>query len=287
MGSSRVPSFDTESTFAADEEFAKLLVRQDDVDLEVAALELARDRCPSLDFGDTLKWFDARAQELAGPMARADNEQDMLESLAGCLSGSHGLTGSAEAFRSVEGSFLSDVIASGRGIPISLSLIYMAVARRLKIRLEGVAAPVHFLCRLDAPAGPLFVDAFSSGRVMELDECLAWLNQLTGLTHEQLVPALSPAQPRQIIQRMLNNLKALYIDQENWKPALSVQQRLTLLEPASYAQRRDLALVTLKAGHPDRALGMLQSCAKSAPSDDLVALEKLIDQARSDLAAWN
>ena len=282
-----MPSFDAESIFAADEEFAKLLVRQDDVDLEVAALELARDRCPSLDFGDTLKWFDARAEELAGPMARAGDEQDMLESLAGCLSGSHGLTGSAEAFRTVEGSFLSEVIASGRGIPISLSLIYMAVARRLNIRLEGVAAPVHFLCRLDAPGGPLFVDAFSSGRVMELDECLAWLNRLTGLTHEQLVPALGPARPRQIIQRMLNNLKAVYIDQESWKPALSVQQRLTLLEPASYAQRRDLALVTLKAGHPDRALGMLQSCAKSAPSDDLVALERLIDQARSDLAAWN
>ena len=86
---------------------------------------------------------------------------------------------------------------------------------------------------------------------------------------------------------MLNNLKAIYIEQDDWKPALSVQQRLTLLEPASYAQRRDLALVTLKAGHPDRALGMLQSCAKTAPSDDLAALERLIDQAQSALAAWN
>ena len=122
---------------------------------------------------------------------------------------------------------------------------------------------------------------------MELDECLDWLSDLSGLARQRLLPTLGPTRPRQIIQRMLNNLKAIYIDQDSWKPALPVQQRLTLLEPASYAQRRDLALVTLKAGHPDRALGMLQSCAKTAPSDDLVVLEKLIDQARVALAAWN
>lgn len=282
-----VSSFDAESNFAADEEFAKLLIRQDDVNLEIAALELARDGHRSLDFTPTLGWFDDRAAELAGPIARAADEQDMLEALAGCLSGSHGLTGSAEAFQTAEGSFLPEVIASGHGIPISLSLIYIAVAQRLNLPLQGVAAPVHFLCRLDAPAGPLFLDAFSSGRVMEHDECLDWLGRLTGLAQEQLAPTLGPARPRQIIQRMLNNLKAIYIDHDNWKPALSVQQRLTLLEPASYAQRRDLALVTLKAGHPDRALGMLQSCAKTAPSDELVALKRLIDQAHSALAQWN
>ena len=280
-------SFDTEMSFAGDEEFAKLLVRQDDVDLEIAALELARDASPSLDFAATRTWFDQRAAELAAPIARASDEQDLLEALAGCLSGTHGLTGSAEAFESAAGSFLPDVIATGHGIPISLSLVYIAVAKRLRIPLEGVASPLHFLCRLDAPSGPLFLDAFSSGRVMELDECLDWLRDLSGLARQRLLPTLGPTRPRQIIQRMLNNLKAIYIDQDSWKPALPVQQRLTLLEPASYAQRRDLALVTLKAGHPDRALGMLQSCAKTAPSDDLVVLEKLIDQARVALAAWN
>ena len=116
-------SFDAESNFAADEEFAKLLIRQDDVNLEVAALELVRDGHRSLDFSPTLGWFDDRATELAGPMARAADEQGMLEALAGCLSGSHGLTGSAEAFQTAEGSFLPEVIASGHGIPISLSVI--------------------------------------------------------------------------------------------------------------------------------------------------------------------
>ena len=122
---------------------------------------------------------------------------------------------------------------------------------------------------------------------MDVDECLDWLENLCGLPREQAAATLEPTRPRKIILRMLNNLKALYLDGESWKPALPVQQRLTLLEPASYAQRRDLALITLKAGHPDRALGMLQSCAKTAPSDDLAAIERLIDQAQTALAAWN
>ncbi len=278
---------DADAGFARDREFPKLLIRQDNVDLTIAALELARDGNTDLDFADTLGWLDDRAAELAGPVARADNERDLLEALAGCLSGVHGLTGSAEAYRTPGGSFLPDVIASGHGIPISLSLIYMAVARRLGIALEGVAAPVHFLCRLDTAGDPLFLDAFSSGRVMDFDECLDWLENLCGLPREQAKSSLEPTRPRKIILRMLNNLKALYLDGESWKSALPVQQRLTLLEPASYTQRRDLALVTLKAGHPDRALGMLQSCAKTAPRDDLAALEQMIKQAHAALAAWN
>lgn len=273
--------------FSRDREFPKLLVRQDDVDLAVAALELARDGNPDLDFAPTLGWLDDRAAELAGPVARAGDESDVLEALAGCLSGVHGLTGSAEAYRTPEGSFLPDVIATGHGIPISLSVIYMAVAHRLGVALAGVAAPVHFLCRLETAEGPLFLDAFSSGRVMDCDECLDWLENLCGLPHEQAASTLEPTRPRMIIMRMLNNLKALYLDGESWRPALPVQQRLTLLEPASYAQRRDLALVTLKAGHPDRALGMLQSCAKTAPRDDLAALEQMIEQAHAALAGWN
>ena len=282
-----MPSFDAGSSFTADTEFTKLLGRQDDVDLDIAALELARDADPSVDFGDVLGWMDERASELASAMARANDEYDQLASLAGCLSGTHGLTGSAEAFRSPGGSFLPEVVKTGHGIPISLSLIYLGVARRLHIPLQPVAAPVQFLCRLDTPSGPLFLDAFTSGRVLDLDECLVWLKRLTELSSDQLLTTLGPARPRQVIYRMLNNLKVLYLEAQDWKPALPVQQRLTLLEPAAYAQRRDLALVTLKAGHPDRALGMLQSCAKTAPSDDLPVLQRLMDQARKDLAGWN
>ena len=98
---------------------------------------------------------------------------------------------------------------------------------------------------------------------------------------------LEPAPSRLIILRMLNNLKALFFECQTWRPALPVQQRLSLLEPTSYAQRRDLALVTLRAGHPDQALGMLQSCLKTAPADDSAVLSRLVEQAQTALAAWN
>lgn len=282
-----MPPLGNNIDFSNDVEFSKLLLRSDDVDLATASLELARDSDPQLNFAQTLGWIDQCVEELSGPIARAKSEQDMLEALAACLSGTHGLTGSAEAYQSPDGSYLPDVIRTGHGIPISLSVIYIAVAERLQIPLRGVAAPAHFLCRLDAPGGPLFLDAFSSGRVMPVGECTDWLGQLCDIDPSQVSSMLEPAPPRLIILRMLNNLKALFLDRQTWRPALPVQQRLSLLEPTSYAQRRDLALVTLKAGHPDQALGMLQSCLKTAPEDDSAVLCKLVEQAQSALAGWN
>ena len=163
-----MPPLGNDIDFSDDVEFAKLLLRSDDVDLAAAALELARDSDPLLNFSQTLGWLDRCAEELSGPVARATNERDLLEALAGCLSGTHGLTGSAEAYRSPAGSYLPDVIRTGHGIPISLSVIYLAVAERLQIPLQGIAAPAHFLCRLDAPEGPLYLDAFSGRRMYGL-----------------------------------------------------------------------------------------------------------------------
>ena len=110
--------------FARDREFVKLLGRRDDeVDLTVAALELARDAEPDLDFAPTLDWCDARAGELAGPIARAGNDQKILEALTECLAVRHGLTGDPTAYDSPDGSYLPKVIETGKGIPISLSLV--------------------------------------------------------------------------------------------------------------------------------------------------------------------
>jgi len=276
-----------DADFSGDIEFAKLLVRQDDVDLATAALELARDTDPTLDFAATLRWLDQRAEELSGPVARAGDERSMLETLAGCLSDTHGLTGSADAFHTPGGSYLPDVIASGHGIPISLAVIYIAVATRLRIDLAGISTPMHFLCRLETPVGPLFLDAFSDGRVMDESGCLEWLSGRSGLSESELAGTLDPVSTRLIIIRMLNNLKNLFVGRQDWRPARRTQQRLAMLQPASSHERRDLAVITLKAGRPDQALTMLENCLKSASGDDARVLRGLVDEAHSALAGWN
>src|SRR4029079_10694996 len=117
--------------FAGDAEFLKLLGRQDDqVNLTSAALELARDAYPDLAFETVFRWIDDRAGELSGPAARAGSDEALLAELGKCLAERHGIVGSREIFEHADGSFLNRVIERKTGIPISLSVLYMAVAER-------------------------------------------------------------------------------------------------------------------------------------------------------------
>jgi len=273
--------------FPNDIEFRKLLQRKPDVDLTLLALELARDGQPQLDFSHTLEWISRRADEVRSHLSRARTDRAMLRELARCLSGTHGLHGNKEAFQRAECSYLNRVIETGVGIPISLSLVYVAVAQRAGVDLEGVAAPMHFLSRLETIEGPLFVDAFHQGEVLSYDECCTWLEGLSGLTSEDIENALEPARPREIVVRMLNNLKALHVTTEKWEQVWHVQRRLTALHPGAFDFRRDLALVALKSNRPGPAIDLLESCLKTCSPQDRPALQKHLLAAEHLLADLN
>ncbi|MBW3542044.1 MAG: transglutaminase-like domain-containing protein [Planctomycetes bacterium] len=273
--------------YVRDVEFTKLLRRQDDVDVTVAALELSRDARPDLDFGPTLDWIAARAAELRSAVARARTERAALEELIACLTHEHGLAGDEAAYDRPEGSFIDCVVQSGRGIPISLSVVYMAVARQVGLELEGASAPMHFLTRLEAPPGPLFLDAYGGGRILDAAECTSWLKRLSRLPVSRVRRMLKGVDARTIIIRMLNNLKALYVRTEAWPAAWIVQRRLTALEPAAYHQRRDLALLSIHAQRPGQAIDLLESCLKSCPDSERDVLAGHLDKARRQLVRWN
>ncbi|MEX0715736.1 MAG: transglutaminase-like domain-containing protein [Planctomycetaceae bacterium] len=277
----------TDSDFRCDTEFLKLLTRRNDVDLTLAALELARDACPAVEFETTLDWLDARADELSSAIANAADEREALRELSRCLSKTHGIRGEPSAFDRADSSYLNRVIETGQGIPISLSLLYMAVAERVGIELKGVSAPMHFLARYESIDGPLFIDAYAGGRIMTAGECLAWLGKLTGLPTDELRFALRPARPKAIVLRMLNNLKALHARQENWPAAWMVQHRLAALQPASYVERRDLALISLRAERPGSAIDLLRSCIGCCPPDEKESLQERLSQAVATVARWN
>lgn len=277
----------SDQDFSGDTEFRKLLTRRTDVNLALAALELARDASPKLDFAKPLAWIEQRGRELRGPVARAESEPGVLEAIAECLSGKYGLRGDADAYQRADGSYLNRVIETGRGIPISLSVLYMAVAREAGVELHGVAAPMHFLTRYESTEGPLFCDAFSGGQVLNQDECLEWLQSLTDLEAEAILPMLEPAAPREIIVRMLNNLKALHAKQRNWPAAWRVQCRLAALQPASYEQRRDLALLAVKSNRAGQAIDLLEVCLKNCGQDERPMLQRQLLEAQRQLAQWN
>ncbi len=276
-----------ERDYTDDLEFSKLLLRDSDVNLTIVSLEIARDANPQLQFEETLQWIANRAEELSGQVAAAWSEADSLRALCTLMAETHGLRGSEEAYLYAHSSYLPEVIARKFGIPISLSILYMAVADTVGIELKGVAAPQHFLIRFDGIDGPLFVDAFGGGRVLEKQECLQFLNELTGMPESELSPCLKPADTRAIVIRMLNNLKVLHAKQENWQAAWMVQERLVAMKPSSYEERRDLAFVSLKCERSQQALDMLEDCLCECPEEQTGLLEQHIKEAKRQLARWN
>ncbi len=274
-------------SYACDAEFWKLLTRRSDVDLTLVSLELARDAYPGLDFGATQQWIDERARELSGCVARAASEPEALRLLGECFADRHGVFGDQECYERADSSYLNRVIETGRGLPITLSVLYMAVAQRVGLDLRGVSAPKHFLTRYESVEGTLFVDPFARGRVLSKQECTRWVCGFAGLCKEDVRPALKSVGPRTIVIRMLNNLKSLYARKANWTAAWMVQHRLAALQPCSYLERRDLALISLQANRPGHAVDLLRSCLETCPPSEKTTLELQLREASAQLCRWN
>jgi regulator of sirC expression with transglutaminase-like and TPR domain len=271
-------------SFAGDTEFRKLLARQPKVDVIDAALELARDADPKLDFGPTRQWIGDRADELPA-VGRSDVA--LLRELSQSLSARHGLRGDADSYRSAESSYLNRVIETGRGIPITLSLLYTAVGERLGLHVYGVGAPSHFLVACETGGERVFVDPFSGGRVLDETQALRWLREMTGLPGERIRDTLRPASPREIIVRMLHNLKRLHVEQECWRALFAVQRRLAALHPGSYSERRDLAVSAQRAGQLSIAINLFAGCLSVCPRDEKPTLQRLLQETQAKIAAWN
>jgi len=277
----------TDGDFTRDAEFSKLLERRDNIDLTTAVLEVARDAYPQLEFAVVHDWISERAAEISSTVLQASDEENALGMLTECLAHEHGLMGSRAAFQHADSSYLNRVIETRRGIPISLSVLYVAVANQAGLALNGVAAPGHFMTRYDAISGPLFVDAFDGGEILTLDQMMLRVRLTTGMTEERAMQAVEPTDSRTIIVRILNNLKALYSEQGNWKAAWKVQYRLAALQPASHEERRDLGLISLRANLPGVAIDLLERCLKSAAKAEIPHLEAQLTEAQRQLSQWN
>jgi regulator of sirC expression with transglutaminase-like and TPR domain len=273
--------------FQSDQQFLRLVRREPDVDLITAALEIARDGQREVNFDATRNRLQKAIARLTYPVAQAGSDVEELKLLVRHLSEDLNLHGDDDCFSDPEASYLNRVVDTGRGIPISLSLVYLHVANELGIPLEPVAAPSHFLTRLQTDSGPLYIDAFDHGRIMDEVECLEWLEGMTELPAAEIRRTFKPADERSIIIRMLNNLKSVFGSREQWSAAWRVQCRLALLIPGSYRERRDHAILTLRAGRPGESIGLLERCLAVCPVDERPVLNQHLTQARREVPNCN
>jgi regulator of sirC expression with transglutaminase-like and TPR domain len=244
----------------------KALIERPAVPLDEAALAIAAEEYPGLDPAAYLARLDALGA-LVGQRARDPQRvAGRLRALCDVLFDELGFRGNGEAYYDPRNSFLNEVLERRLGIPISLSVLLIEVGRRAGLPLHGVGLPRHFMVKLQPQAGPeVFIDAFNGGALLSREECVARFRG--GPTAPELDPRWFQAvTPRQILGRMLQNLKQIYVEQGDDVRAYWVVDRLVLVAPDAVEELRDRGLISAR-------LGLRQAAAR-----DLVAyLERTPD----------
>src|SRR5262249_47950824 len=157
----------------------------------------------------------ALAREAEMVVKMGDDTIEKIQLLSHFLFEQKGFEGSRDDYGDPRNSFLNEVIDRRRGIPITLSLVYLVVGRRLGLILFGVSFPTHFLVKAVDDRGELIIDPFYDGSILTLEEIRARLTQIYGQPVEVSPGHLKPVGPRHILARMLRNLKAIYLKKQD------------------------------------------------------------------------
>lgn len=239
------------------------------IDLGRAALAVAADEYPGLRPEVYLARLDALASRARDLSSGETGPYRLIAAVNYVLFTQEGFRGNREDYYDPRNSFLNDVIERRLGIPITLSVLYLEVARRAGLEVRGVGFPGHFLVQYAGPeeeAGRIVIDAYDKGEVLWVEELQKILDGLYGAGKVAFRPEfLAPVTSRQILQRMLNNLKSIYLGKENFPRALSAAERLVILDPASAPEIRDRGLLYLKLDSFEQAIGDLEKYLELAP----------------------
>ncbi|MBV8030892.1 MAG: tetratricopeptide repeat protein, partial [Betaproteobacteria bacterium] len=219
-------------------------------DLARACLMIAEDAYPSLDSSRYLAEIDALAGRLRARLATGSIEARVV-ALNELLFDELGYWGNTDDYYDPRNSYLNEVIDRRTGIPITLSVLYMEVGRRVGLPLEGVSFPGHFLVRLRLHGGMLVLDPFAGGSPQSEAELRERLERVIPEGAAADVPVselpldqfLEPASNRQIVARVLRNLKAIYRETDRPERLLQVLNRMLALSPDSPAELRERGFV--------------------------------------------
>jgi regulator of sirC expression with transglutaminase-like and TPR domain len=248
------------------ERFAELAALPDAaIDVALGALLIAADGRPEVDVAAGLAALDALASDARPRLAGATSLLARVEALNRFLFAERGFRGNRERYDDPENSFLDRVLVRRTGIPITLAIVYVEVGRRLGLPLAGVGFPGHFLAKTTGPE-EIVIDAFS-GRVVTHADCADLLRAQAGASARFDPRLLRVATPREILARMLGNLKQLWLRAEAWLPALGAIDRILLLFPDSPAELRDRGLVWQRLECFGAALRDLERFLALAPGD--------------------
>jgi len=254
-----------------------------DVDLVRAALLVAKEEYPQLPVDRYLARIERLAEEVKDRLDEEVAPLLVLQELRKVLYERHGLRGNTEAYYDPRNSFLNDVLDRGLGIPITLGIVLLEVGWRLELPLEGVNFPGHFLVRYRGDAVNLLLDPFDGGRVRFEDEAQELLDRIYGGMVRARDSFLRRADRKQILVRLLKNLKSLYGNVEDHARALGAVERILLLRPSAPHEVRDRGILLARLGRRREAVEALEAYLDYAPgAADTARIRGILEDLRGE-----
>lgn len=252
--------------------------------LDLACLQIGRIVEPGLDAAAAL----ARLQQLADEVVEARRGDDAttagVEALCEVLFRRHKLRGDTETYYEPSNCCLHRALATEQGMPITLAVIMLEVGRRAGISLQGVGAPFHFLVKYEDAGGERYLDPFHGGRAIERDQLAARLRQTNPAAGASAEAFLSGVTKRQILQRILTNLKGACVRKRQFNEALETTEYLLALAPWALEERRDRGLLHFELREWRQALEDLEAYREHSPdAPDAQRVETIAARARAQL----
>jgi regulator of sirC expression with transglutaminase-like and TPR domain len=236
--------------------------------LDAAALEIAAIESPGLDPAPCLAAVDLMALELGSRLPSEGDGPRFVQLANDYLFGELGFRGNETEYDDPRNSCLNLVLDRRRGIPISLSVVYIEVARRLGKPVCGIGLPGHFVVRYEDAGFSTYIDPFHAGKLLTEKDCRALAHQITGVELSHEASALAPVSVRYILVRILNNLRAAYFKSKQYAKATVVLDLLVEQFPANADYYKARGVARLKLRELGAARSDLKAYLKHAPDAD-------------------
>ncbi len=247
--------------------FARLMEREDEmIDLAEAALLIARTEYPQLDAAAQLEHLNRLAAQVRVDPAYSASSN--IQALNHLLFERENFSGNEEEYDDPRNSYLNDVLERKKGIPITLSLVYVEVARRRGLPVVGVGFPGHFLVKYLTESGDIFIDPYNRGTILSRQDCVERLRTYFGQGAELKPEYLAASTHKQILARMLNNLKGLYSRRQNFLKVLTMIELALSIDPASPQDIRDRGMVYFVMKRYREAMADFKTYLSLSPGDD-------------------
>lgn len=246
---------------------------EEEIDLVGAALLIAQMAYPRLNESEYRRYLRELAERLRSRLKETDRPIEMIEKLNRILFEEEGFRGNRRNYFDPDNSFINRVLDRKLGIPITLSVIYTEVGKAAGMNLSGIALPGHFITGLFHASGRTLIDPFNRGEILSEEECSVMVRGRPGAEKDFDTRRLNAAKPREILIRMLRNLKAIYMQTNDDMKAFQMLHWILTLDPSSTTELRERGFLYEAMGNTEQAVRDLEQyleLSSNVETDDVI-----------------